>query len=139
MTGESSFDSASLAPEAARHVDDICTRFERAWKHGDRPRIEDFVDVAAGAERPALLRELITLEVELRSNRGEDPRPGEYRDRFPGQAAVVDAALASTVLGRESNRPRPVGNDTRRNLLLGLLAVRVGLIDQDQLVVAFGA
>jgi eukaryotic-like serine/threonine-protein kinase len=141
VTADSSFDSTSAAPEAARHVDDVCTRFERAWKRGDRPRIEDFLDVAEEAERPVLLRELIALEVELRLRRGEDPKPSEYRDRFPEQTGVVDAALTATVLGPESNQPRrrPTRDDTNRNLLLGLLALQNGLIDQDQLVAAFGA
>ena len=56
---------------------------------------------------PALLRELIALEVELRRSRGDDPNPGEYRERFPAQTAVVAAALTATVLWPESNRPRP--------------------------------
>jgi hypothetical protein len=140
VTADSSLDSASAAPEAARRVDDICTQFERAWKRGDRPRIEDFLDVTAEGERPALLSELIALEVELRLSRGEDPKPSEYRNRFPGQTGVVDAALTATVLGPESNQPRrPTRDDTNRNLLLGLLAVQTGLIDQGQLVAAFGA
>ena len=136
MTGKSSFDSATLAPEAARHVDDICTWFERAWKRGDRPRIEDLLEVAAEAERPALLRELIALEVELRRSRGEDPKSAEFRQRFPGQTTVVDSALTATLLWPESNRPRPTRDDSRRNHLLGLLALRIGLIDQDQLFAA---
>jgi eukaryotic-like serine/threonine-protein kinase len=115
VTWKTSFDSASLAPEAARHVDDVCTRFERAWKRGYRLRIEDFLDVAAEAECPALLRELIALEVELRQARGEEPKPGEYRERFPGQTAVVAAALTATVLWPENNRPRP----TQDGALLG--------------------
>jgi serine/threonine-protein kinase len=38
----------------------------------------------------------------------------------------------------EIQRPRPSREDTRPNLLLGLLALQIGLIDQDQLVAAFG-
>ena len=116
MTWESSFESAPLAPEAARHVDDICTRYERAWKRGDRPRIEDLLDVAAEAERPALLRELIALEVELRLSHSADSKSGEYRERFHGQAAVVDAALTATVVWPESNGTRPTQDGAPRGL-----------------------
>jgi hypothetical protein len=124
---------------AARRIDAACDHFEAAWRGGQEPRIEDFLDAAAEAERPALLRELITLEIELRRKRGEDPKPGEYRDRFPGQAAMVDDALTAAALRPECNRPRPTRDDTNGHLHFGLLALQVGLIDQDQLVAAFGA
>ena len=35
----------------ARRVDAACDRFEVAWRGGHDPRIEDFLDVAAEAER----------------------------------------------------------------------------------------
>jgi hypothetical protein len=46
-----------------QRVDGVCDRFEYAWKSGQRPQIEDFLDDVPEAERPLLLREL--LEVEL--------------------------------------------------------------------------
>ena len=48
------------------HVDELRTRFESAWKAGQRPRIEDCLAEGADAERFALLRELIPLEVDCR-------------------------------------------------------------------------
>ena len=125
----------------ARRIDAACDRFEAAWRAGQDPRIEDFLDAAAEAERPALLRELITLEVELRRGRGEHPTPGEYRDRFPGQISVVDAALAETALRPGSSRPRPSPNpeNTSRSLLFGLLALQNNFIDRDALLAAFNA
>jgi eukaryotic-like serine/threonine-protein kinase len=81
----------------ARRVDAACDRFEAAWRGGQDPRIEDFLETAAKQERPALLRALITLEVELRQGRGEHPALSEYRDRFPGQSARVDAAFAAII------------------------------------------
>ena len=38
----------------------------------------------------------MALELELRRGRGERPTAREYRDRFPGQADVVDAAFGAT-------------------------------------------
>ena len=123
----------------ARRIDAACDRFEAAWRAGQDPRIEDFLDVVAETERPALLGELIRLEVELRRGRGEQPTPGEYRDRFPGQISVVDAALAETALRPGSSRPRPSPNreNTSRSLLFGLLALQNNFIDRDALLSAF--
>ena len=39
---------------AARRIDAACDRFEVAWRGGQAPRIEDLLEVAAEAERPAL-------------------------------------------------------------------------------------
>ncbi len=97
MTGESPFDSATLEPAAARHLDGVCTRFERAWKRGCRPRIEDFLNDTADVERPALVTELILLELDYRRALGEDCEAGDYRERFPLlDPAWLDRAIATT-------------------------------------------
>src|SRR6516225_109959 len=95
-----------LPVSPALRVDAACDRFEAAWRGGQNPRIEDVLEAAAEPERPALLRELITLEVELRRGRGEHPDPGAYRDRFPDQVDIVEAAFSETALGHEGTRPR---------------------------------
>jgi eukaryotic-like serine/threonine-protein kinase len=74
-------DSLSLA--AAQQVNALCNRFEAAWQAGQRPRLEDALAEAAEVERPALLQELLALEVYYRRQHGEAPCPDEYRDRFP--------------------------------------------------------
>jgi hypothetical protein len=68
----------------ARQVDGICDRVDRAWFAGGRPRIEDELAGAPAEVRPALLWELVRLEVWHRNRKGEAPSPGEYRARFPG-------------------------------------------------------
>ncbi len=87
------------------------------------------------------MRELITLEVELRRGRGEHPAPGEYRDRFPGQSARVDAAFAETALGSGMSPPRRgrTGKDTSHSLLFGLLALQNNFIDRDALLAALNS
>ena len=82
-------------------IDEVATRFERAWRAGPRPRIEDYLGDAAGPLRPRLLEELLRVECQLRVREGERPEPGEYRRRFPEDAATIDA-----VLGAE---PEPLG------------------------------
>jgi WD40 repeat protein len=77
-------------------VDDICTRFELAWKRGDRPRIEDYLDDSADVERPALLAEMVLLDLDYRRSLGEGCKAGDYRDRFPGlDPAWLDRAIAA--------------------------------------------
>ncbi len=125
------------ADSPARRIDAACDRFEAAWRDGQHPQIEDLLHLAADTERQALLRELITLEVELRRSRGEHAALGEYRDRFPGQTAVVDDALAETDLGPRKGQPTLIRKDASRGLLLGLLALQNDFIDRDALLSAF--
>ncbi|HEV3262863.1 MAG TPA: protein kinase [Gemmataceae bacterium] len=88
------------APAArARRADEVCDHWEAAWKAATsaagRPRIEDFLGDVPEAEREALLRELLVLEIYYRRCHGEVPQAGDYRDRFP----ALDAAwLAGTAL-----------------------------------------
>jgi serine/threonine protein kinase len=91
----------------ARRVDAACDRFEAAWRGGLDPRIEDVLDAAAAVERPALLRALIVLELELRRGRGEPVDPQEYQERFPKDREVINEALeASSSSGSASESAR---------------------------------
>jgi serine/threonine-protein kinase len=64
-------------------LDEACDRFEAAWKAGPRPAVEDYLAGVAGPERPALLRELVKLDLYYRCRAGEAPRSEDYRSRFP--------------------------------------------------------
>ena len=82
----------------SRRVDEVCDRFEAAWKAaksaGARPRIEEYLGEVPGPQRPALLRELIPLEADYRRRAGERPRPEDFLTRFPElDAAWLSAAL----------------------------------------------
>ena len=87
----------------------LLERFERAWRHGAPPRIEDYLPVTAATregkadpERRALLEELVMLDLEYRWRRataenglpkapgpiGERPRLEEYTPLFPGAGAA---------------------------------------------------
>ena len=74
-------------------MDEACDRFEADWRAGQAPRIEDYLDAAAEADRAALLGELVALERELRRRRGDRPGAQEYLDRFPGHAGVIRSAF----------------------------------------------
>ena len=57
-------DSVDLAEARVRRAEQACDRFEAAWQAGQRPRVEDHVAAVPEPERPALLHDLILLEVD---------------------------------------------------------------------------
>jgi tetratricopeptide (TPR) repeat protein len=73
----------TLSPSRVVHVEEVCDRFEAAWKAGERPRIEGYLGGTSEPERSALLRELILVEVAYRRRVGDDPRPEDYHAHFP--------------------------------------------------------
>jgi WD40 repeat protein len=72
-----------LPVDLARQVNQVCNRFEAAWKTGPAPELEDFLTEVADPGRSALLRELLVLDVHYRRQRGDAPRPEGYQIRFP--------------------------------------------------------
>jgi WD40 repeat protein/tRNA A-37 threonylcarbamoyl transferase component Bud32 len=93
--------SGSLPPTIARHLDQVCNQFERAWR-GGTPRIEDFLAGVVEPERSALLRELVLLDIDYRRQREQTPRVEDY-ERFP--------ELAVTWLAAAMSMPQPVEVD----------------------------
>jgi serine/threonine-protein kinase len=78
-----SLHKSTLSLAATRRINSACNSFEQAWQAGARPRIEDYLDRVAEAERNDLLRELIALEMDYRQKAGEDAHPEDYQGRFP--------------------------------------------------------
>jgi hypothetical protein len=76
-------EGSSLGLAEALRVDQVCNRFEAAWRGGPPPRVEDFLVRCQEPERSELLRELIALDVYHRRRRGEECRAEDYRGRFP--------------------------------------------------------
>jgi formylglycine-generating enzyme required for sulfatase activity/serine/threonine protein kinase len=77
-------------------IDLAADRFERAWKAGQAPRIEDYLDGTAADARLRLFEELLRVERELRSREGALPDREDYCRRFPDLAAVIDRNLVGT-------------------------------------------
>src|SRR6516165_10472059 len=95
----------TLPLEVARRVDPICDRFEEDWLAGRHPQIEEFLDRVPQADRPALLGELLGLELDYRLRRGEHPEAEDYRRRFPGCGEVVEAAFAALTVSSDALAP----------------------------------
>jgi serine/threonine protein kinase len=85
--------SWSLPPSEARRVDQLCNDFEAAWKEGLHPDLAAYLARASGPERPALLAELLQVEIAYRRKRSEEPRPAEYLVRFAELYDVVAAVF----------------------------------------------
>ncbi len=85
--------SADLPSEAARRIDDLCDRFEAAWRSDASvpPVIEDFWSLAwetglSKTEMPVLLKELVILDLKYKQHAGlsDTVNLEAYFTRFPG-------------------------------------------------------
>ena len=84
---------AKVLSTDAKTVEHICQRFEDAWQAGGAPRLEDFLEQAPAADRDALLRDLLRLELSYRAGQGPGATPEEYQARFPAHADCIAAAF----------------------------------------------
>jgi serine/threonine-protein kinase len=141
---DSTPDDVSLSPTELDQVIAVCDQFEAAWKAGAPRRMEDVLPGVPETLCPAIFRQLLALELELRRKRGDRPDPAEYRGRFPDRAADIAAAFTEPVPAHQPTptRPRPDADphaNAAHNLLFGLLAFQNGFIDRDALLAAFNA
>jgi serine/threonine-protein kinase len=66
--------------------------------------------------RSLLLEELLRVERELRRAEGQEPTPEEYRRRFPGDAAVIEAVFAAAPTQMTRTPGAPSDADRKRRL-----------------------
>jgi formylglycine-generating enzyme required for sulfatase activity/serine/threonine protein kinase len=129
-----------LPPELGRRIDEVCNRFEAAWRAGPPPRLEDFLADWQGPERLALLRELVLLDADYRRTAGQHFSPEHYRGCFPDldptwlAEALPPAAMVQTPPKRDGTHPA-----ADRNLLCGILALQMDFISRDDLIAAMNA
>jgi eukaryotic-like serine/threonine-protein kinase len=102
-----------------------CDRYETEWRAGGSPKIETFLDEFALADRDALFRELIVIDIELRRARDELPALADYLDRFPDRAGAIEWAFRNdttvrtsiegvTALGYSFDEGRPSNEETQQ-------------------------
>jgi serine/threonine protein kinase len=84
-------DDPLSAPTRVEDAGEMCQRFERMWRQGDRPRLEDFLSLAAADARPLLLERLLRLEWALLEAAREHPQLEPYLQRFPDHQDQVRA------------------------------------------------
>jgi serine/threonine protein kinase len=87
VPGEDRAGFASLPLSLAVQLEMVCGRFEDAWratsKGGSEPRPEDYLASTPEEGHPALLRELVRIDLAWRRETGRSPEPEEYQQRFP--------------------------------------------------------
>jgi serine/threonine protein kinase len=101
----------TLSTDLERQVDEVCQRFEAAWKKrprmGQRPLIEDYLNAIPEQGRSALLMELLALEIASRHRCGETPTLREYHGRFPGLDFEISKDVIRDIIGETT----PIEND----------------------------
>src|SRR5262245_35240740 len=95
MSDQATPDRTELPLDVLDQIDRICDQYEAAWAAGAQPRVEDYLGAIAAEYRTALLGDLLAEELDKRRRGGDRPQPVEYRARFPGDGALVKAALAA--------------------------------------------
>ncbi|MDA1161920.1 MAG: serine/threonine-protein kinase, partial [Planctomycetota bacterium] len=82
--------------ESANRLDGICDRFESAWRAGQQPRIEEYLQPVSESDRAALLRELLACELDLLMKSGRPADEAVCCRRFPESVDVVRAVFADS-------------------------------------------
>ena len=109
-----------LTPADARRCDEICDRFEAAWKSGTVLPLESYLADAMEPARSWLLGELLLLEVEYRRRRGETPSVADYQTRFPEHAASVQEVFDRlSIFLTDARQSTPRVNPTATTGLIG--------------------
>jgi serine/threonine protein kinase len=110
-------DFASLPLALALCLEEVCARFEAAWHTagagGTVPRLEAFLATAPEEGRPALLRELVRIDLAYRRAAGSLPDPEEYLQRFPGlDRGWLIGARAAAAAATAPRRPETGTTDS---------------------------
>lgn len=90
----------------ANRIDELCDRFEVAWKSSARPTIQEFLDETVSQYLPILFSELVQLDIEYRTLRGESADVDDYIVQFPQFKAVLSSIkTTSSALSHDPCRP----------------------------------
>jgi serine/threonine protein kinase len=102
-----------------RDIDRICNAFEDAWKQGQAPVIEQYLEGVSEAARADLLRELIHLDCAYQVRAQQTLSPDAYLKRFPDlDRAWLDSCMGAHLPARDvdakgGDAKEVEGNDSR--------------------------
>ena len=90
-------------------IEQVCDRFEAAWRAGERPRLESHLRSVATPLYARLLHHLVALDWEYRVRAGDEPQAADYVKRFPAVAAAINSirrevAAVTDADGQPANR-----------------------------------
>jgi len=97
---------ATTQDSPTARIDKVCDEFEKAWRAGNPPRIEDVLAGTDIAQRTRLFDELLEIELDFLQRGGAEPSPVDYESRPQGTAA----ALSQRPSGRGALSPRDAAN-----------------------------
>ncbi len=107
MTDDGRVDVDSLTLAQLQRIDAVCARFEAESEGLDRPTIETYLVGFMGVERGALLRELLALDLELREQRGDNPKETDYAHlAAAGDQTVVRDVFDATRVSEPKSPPK---------------------------------
>src|SRR6516165_10578823 len=82
-------------------IDQLCDRYENARVAGQQPRMDDYLREVPEAERSALFRELLKLDLHYRRQQRETPTEAEYCQRFPEYTDLIQVVFRGEAALRE--------------------------------------
>jgi eukaryotic-like serine/threonine-protein kinase len=115
-------DIASLAPSQVEWVNSVCNEFEHEWDRAKRPPIQEYLErTGEGAElvaRLVLLRELLSLELELREEDAKAHDLEAYHALFddPLETEVLEFVLGKAARKEGASRFRIVNAHAKGGL-----------------------
>lgn len=91
---------SDIPEELMLRINQLCNKYEAAWKSGKQPTVEQALKHLAADDRSAALSELLPLEIAYRRRAGLTPRLNDYLARFPTLdrtwlAHLLEATVAS--------------------------------------------
>src|SRR5262245_47261357 len=95
-------------PSDEDRLEEVVRRFEDSWRHGPRPRIDDFL-APGDPLRFSLLVELVHVDLELRLKSGDPARAEDYLARHP-ELAGDRAAVMGLITAEYELRCRQEAN-----------------------------
>jgi serine/threonine protein kinase/Tol biopolymer transport system component len=95
----------ALPPADADRIDQLCDRFEAAWKSGSRPSLEEQLEGIEEPARSVLFWELLHLEIEYLQNLGEQVDRARYIAGFPAYRELVDLCFTRRTAGDHALNP----------------------------------
>ena len=100
--------TAEISATALSRIDEVCLRFESAWRTGKAPKIEDFLDGFDEQLRSPLISELLLLDIDYRQQNGESPVAPEYHSRLPHDGSTIDSVfIHQSAQKNPDDTPRP--------------------------------
>ncbi|WP_298868785.1 bifunctional serine/threonine-protein kinase/formylglycine-generating enzyme family protein, partial [uncultured Gimesia sp.] len=112
MKSQNNADFEQLPPDLMLKINQLCDQFESELKRGSLPSITSYLAEVSSPSQGVILKELISLEIEHRSQQGKRPLAGDYLESFPN----LDPKWLSDVIEttRAQNETAPAGEKQKR-------------------------